>query len=73
MRGRLFCVKLQLPLMMSLLIVCGLCVSSVSLVLPLSGALCGLIIKIIFLISFPFKKNKSSAGGGAVKVYFYVI
>jgi hypothetical protein len=42
-------------------------VSSVSLVLPLFGALCWLIIKISLLLR-PLKKNRPSAGGSAVEV-----
>jgi hypothetical protein len=71
-RGCFFCVKLQLLLTMSLLIVCALCVSSVSLVLPPSGALCGLIIKISLPLR-PLKKNRPSAGVSAVEVDYYVI
>lgn len=47
--------------MMPLLIVCALCVSLVSLVPPLSGSLCWLIIK-ISLVFRPLKKNRPSAG-----------
>lgn len=54
----------------------NVCVHSVrfsaSLILPLSGALCGLIIK----ISFPFllpKKNRPSVGSSAAEVDYYAI
>lgn len=67
MRGCLFCGKLQLLLMMPLLIVCALCVSLVSLVPPLSGSLCWLIIKISLLLRL-LKKNRPSAGGSVAKV-----
>lgn len=44
----------------------------VPLALPLSGALCGLIIKISLLLRPP-KKNKPPAGSGAAEVDCYAI
>lgn len=46
---------------------------AVSLILPLFGALCGLIIKIIFLLSCPFKKNRPSVGSSAAEVDYYAL
>jgi hypothetical protein len=72
-RGCLFCIELQLLSMKLRLIVCVLCVSiTVSLILPLFGVLCCLIIK----ISFPFRltiKYRPSVGCSAVEVDYYVI
>lgn len=74
-RGCLCCVKFLLQLMKALL---NVCVHSVrfmgSLILPLFGVLCGLIIK----INFPFRlqipgKNRSSVGDCAAEVNYYVI
>lgn len=55
------------------LIVCVLCVNlTVSLILPQFGALCGLIIKISFLLPL-LKKNKPSVGSSAAEVDYYVV
>ena len=52
----------------------NVCVHSVrfteSLFLPVSDALCGLIIKIIFLFRLP-KKNRPSVGSSAAEVDYY--
>nr|DAW35296.1 MAG TPA: hypothetical protein [Inoviridae sp.] len=54
----------------------NVCVHSVrfsaSLILPLSGALCGLIIKISFLFR-PSIKNRPSVCGSAAEVDYYAI
>lgn len=54
----------------------NVCVLSVrftaSLILPLSGALCGLIFKISFLFRLP-KKYRPSVGSSAAEVDYYAI
>lgn len=71
--GVFFCEKLLLQLMMVPLNVCVHSVRfSASLILPLSGALCGLIIK----ICFPFRptiKNRPSDVSSAAEVDDYAI
>ena len=65
--------KIQLLSMMLLLIVCKLCVSlTVLLILPLSGLLCWLIIKIRFFFRLS-KKNRSPVGSSAAEVDYYAI
>lgn len=72
-RGCSFCVKLLLQLMNVPL---NVCVNSVRLMaplnLPLSGALCGLIFKICFLLRLP-KKNRPPVGSSAAEVDDYAI
>lgn len=72
-RGCFFCAKLLLRLMKVLLNVCVHSVRfSASLILPLFGVLCGLIIK----ISFPFRptiENRPSVGSSAAEVDYYAI